>query len=475
MRSYNTEPVIWGGDPLCEHDFVPDGVYNDNLRFRATENTSVGNNKNPEIFRYLHRGSTKSKVQNKGSVTEGKTGSKICLKCYAVKCELGQEPSVSLYIANLMTIFNEVYRVLRNDGTLFLNIADKYGGSGNGSWNAPIEIRGKQYRKTKQNVEQEYLAGPLPHNQNAKSLLLIPERFVIAMSDAGWIVRNDIIWHKKNSMPESCKDRFSRSHEHIFFFTKKKHYYFEQQFEPLAESTPARLERVVSGNNKWVNGADGQTKHTLSQPRPNISKYEKGDHRLNEDTIFGKNRGKQGTTLGRNKRDVFVQATKPTKLKHFAAYPIELISPLIQAGCPEFICKNCGKPRTKIFNHEKINTRPGLNTNNGKSGSNSDPNQSLHTSELSKHRQQIITNQCGWNECGCNNPDYQPGTVLDPFGGISTTAIATKRLNRSYITIDINPDYCVWAEDRIANDYPKNTKPKKSKPNPPNDNQLSLF
>src|SRR5665647_2316020 len=128
------------------------------------------------------------------------------LRDYGVDSQLGLEPTFNEYITNLQTIFDEVYRVLKKTGTCWVDIGDTYASNGNGS---------------------------IP----TKSLCNIPFRFAISMTDNGWIQRNTIIWHKPSCMPSSAKDRFTVDFEYVFFFTKNKKYYFEQQFDAYADTT----------------------------------------------------------------------------------------------------------------------------------------------------------------------------------------------------------------------------------------------
>ena len=150
-----------------------------------------------------------------------------------------------------------------------------------------------------------------------KSDIGIPERFVIAMTDSGWIRRNTVIWHKLNTMPSSAKDRLTNDFEYFYFFTKSPKYYFETQYEPLSIESIKRFQRGVSEKNKWINGPDGQTKHTMNQPRPN-----------------DKTREHPHKNIGRIKRCVWTINTRPFKNTHFATFPQELITTPIKACCP---------------------------------------------------------------------------------------------------------------------------------------------
>lgn len=187
--------------------------------------------------------------------------------------ELGAEPDFNQYINHLCDVFDEVKRVLKDDGTCWINISDTY------------------------------------HNKN---LCLIPFRFAIEMQNRGWTARNVIIWQKPNATPSSAKDRFNADFEYLFFFSKNKKYYFEQQLEPLKQSTIARC-KTGCGLNKGAN-----------YQGLNKTNFERLQKRMLD-----------GTIKGRNVRSVWNIATASYKGAHFATYPKKLIKIPIKAGCPE--------------------------------------------------------------------------------------------------------------------------------------------
>ena len=215
-------------------------------------------------------------------------------------------------------------------------------------------------------------------------------------------------------------------------------YWFEQQFEDIDIES---IKRELRGNrdNKYSNDKmlpEGVHANTMSQPR----EY-KGYDNLEE--IY-QNR------QGRNKRCVWNIPTRGIREAHFAVYPEKLIEIPVKAGCPEFICKQCGKARVKIFDDERINTRPGKNTGTAKSGKDIDPNKELHNSDLSKYRQQIVNIFKGYTNCGCKNPTYRPGVVLDLFAGRGTTGIVAQKLGRSYILIELSEKYVKMCKKNLA-------------------------
>jgi hypothetical protein len=255
-------------------------------------------------------------------------------------------------------------------------------------------------------------------------------------------------------MPSSAKDRFTVDFEKIFFFTKSKKYYFEKQLEKYSPNTFPRMLRGVSGNNKWVYGPEGQTKHTISQPRNNIKKdffdyqgqgikdYKKAGVQNPSDVKRRILRSIERSQQGRNKRCVWTITTKPFKEAHFATYPEELCRIPIKAGCPEFVCKKCGKGRQRIYKDT------GNFIGQGGYGSKTaehikvSPTSSLLTKKVKEKKVNGLT------DCGCK-AGFQPGIVLDPFIGSGTTAVVALNLGLNFIGIELNSKYVAIAEKRI--------------------------
>ena len=251
---------------------------------------------------------------------------RICHKCGATRIDrqVGLEETPEEYIERLVGIFREVRRVLRDDGTLWLNIGDSYAGSGKGAANYPENA--KKYKQGTNKgmlgaVETLNIKTP---NCKPKDLIGIPWMLAFALRNDGWWLRQDIIWHKPNSMPESVRDRCTKSHEYIFLLSKSPKYYYNNEAikEPVAEATMGRMKRGVSDSHKNINGAPGQTPHSMNKPRLNTKNAQ-------TDVDIDKKYEK------RNKRNVWTVSVKPFKDSHFAVFPPDLIEPCILAGCPE--------------------------------------------------------------------------------------------------------------------------------------------
>ncbi len=220
------------------------------------------------------------------------------------KGELGLEPTIELYIEHLMLIFNEIKRVLKKTGTIFVNIADSYANSGQG-W-GDTKTTNKNHTGSRQREK------PLKVNLPAKSLCLIPFRFAIQMVEQKWILRNTIIWHKPNPMPESVKDRFTEDFEYVFMFAQSQKYYFEQQFEQSIDP-------------ESINGR---------RPR-SYSRQDYSHMAINKPTNMDINNDAGKIYLNRNKRCVWSINTQPYPETHFATYPEKLCETPLLAGCPK--------------------------------------------------------------------------------------------------------------------------------------------
>lgn len=249
LRDYGSDPVIWGGKKDCDHEW---------------------------------------------------DGTDHCPRCGAWNGQLGLEPNPMEYVEHLCMIFDEVKRVLRSTGACWVNIGDTYSTV---SGNAYCKDQFSSDRlKESVKAGNELKRSLSSYGFRNKSLCQLPSRFAIAMTDRGWILRNECIWHKPNCMPVSTKDRFTVDFEKFFFFTKEPRYYFEQQLEPL-KSPDAR--------SRFGAKREGNANHMYSSNEYDASKLP-----------------------GRNKRTVWTIPTMPSSEKHCAMFPITLIETPIKACCP---------------------------------------------------------------------------------------------------------------------------------------------
>ena len=272
---------------------------------------------------------------------------------YEVAGQIGRESSPLGYFDSLRDVFAEVKRVLRDDGTLWINIGDTFIG---------------------------------------KQLACLPFELATALQQDGWILRQDIIWHKPNPMPESVTNRFTKSHEYVFLFTKASSGYFFDA-EAVAEKS--------------------------------------ADHNpLDPPT--------------RNRRSVWTISTKPYKGAHFATMPPELAEICIQAGTSRMgACYICGSQCVRQVKRIRVATRPGNDTKvtgNGKREGNRDPKRHV------THKSTV-----GWEfPCRCNRLGHPvPSVVLDPFAGSGTTLAVAAGLGLDAIGIELNTEYVPLIEQRV--------------------------
>lgn len=249
------------------------------------------------------------------------------LRDYGNEKQLGLESTPEEYVENMVKVFREVRRVLKDNGTLWLNLGDSYCGTGSkGDWTDPKYKDGRNGQTVALNNKIQGL--------KSKDLVGIPWRVAFALQQDGWYLRQDIIWAKPNPMPESVTDRCTKSHEHIFLLSKSAKYYFDAEAiaEPVAQSTVERLAQDIEnqqGSERVPNKTNGTMK--AAAPRYGGKKYTETPDKFN--------RTKSGNIYEfrpmRNKRDVWTVTTQPCKEAHFATFPPKLIEPCILAGCPK--------------------------------------------------------------------------------------------------------------------------------------------
>lgn len=252
------------------------------------------------------------------------------LRDYGVEGQIGLEATPEAYITRLVAVFDEARRVLRGDGTLWLNLGDSYSGSGKGAATDPLNAS-----LYKQGTNMGLLGSQILRTcGKPKNLLGIPWRVALALQANGWNLRQDIIWAKPNPMPESVTDRCTKAHEYIFLFSKQQRYFFDAAAisEPIAKATKSRLMQNVEaqhGSERVRGKTNGAMKAV--PPRYGGKKYTE-----NPDIFFRTKSGNlyDENCLLRNRRSVWTVATVPFKGAHFATFPPELIRPCVLAGCP---------------------------------------------------------------------------------------------------------------------------------------------
>jgi len=334
------------------------------------------------------------------------------LRDYGVAGQIGLENTIDEYLEKLVKIFQEIRRVLRKDGTVWLNLGDSYAA------NRTYQVTDQKWKDVGNTKSSKVPTGLKP-----KDLIGIPWRVAFALQADGWWLRQDIIWHKTNPMPESVRDRCTKAHEYIFLLTKSAKYYYDSEaIKEDAKNWGTRNRQNFKGGTK--------------------------DPKLKQHGLKGKENEKNPK---RNKRTVWTVSTKPYKGAHFATFPPDLIIPCILAGCPKEVCDECGSPYTRTTKTERKNGREKLNCGNMTKDGVTRTTAGL--SVPAEYKRKTVTTT-GWNPtCTCN-ARTKPGTTLDPFCGSSTTGEVAITYNRDYIGIELNPDYIELSKKRLANAQP---------------------
>jgi DNA modification methylase len=287
------------------------------------------------------------------------------LRDYGVAGQLGREPSVTEYVENLMAVLRQVRRLLKNSGALWLNLGDSFS----------------------KHVRQGAPRG---------SLLLVPQRVALALAADGWIIRNVLVWHKPNPLPQSARDRLSPTYEVVIFATKERRYFFDLDAIRVPHRSADRARPMA---------------------RERTRRYQGGNSGLGK----LKAAGRVGNARGKNPGDVWTVPTPADRLGHQATFPAGLIEPMIRATCPERICVQCDRAWTRPTQIRSRRTSEGMR----------------HTREVGELRR-----------CRCFAPS-RPGVVLDPFMGSGTTALVAERLSRDWLGVELNPTFIKLARNRL--------------------------
>ncbi len=351
------------------------------------------------------------------------------LRDYQCDGQIGLESTPEAYVARMVEVFREVRRVLREDGTCWVNLGDSYNNAGSSKNGTGLD--GKQRGgATGADGECGYKKRDLRHALKGsgikhKDLVGIPWRVAFALQADGWWLRQDIIWHKPNPMPESVRDRCTKAHEYVFLLTKSERYYYDAEAVSEASSTFGRQGRgdALQPKRQAVAATgfrnDPGLKDNFDRPT-------------------------------RNRRSVWTVTTKPYSGAHFAVMPPDLVEPCILAGCPEQCCPVCGAGYERITAKQKR-----FESGSGRSGNAIEGKQDLAASDTNstpdiRMGPVVSVQTLGWAPaCDCAASGTMPGTVLDPFAGSGTTLAVAAELGRSGIGCELNPEYIALAERRI--------------------------
>jgi DNA modification methylase len=363
------------------------------------------------------------------------------LRDYGHDGQIGLESTPDAYVARMVEVFREVRRVLREDGTCWVNLGDSYAGGGGFCPTSPSNLAG-----AKQTTQGSKPGGIKPQGTiKAKDLVGIPWRVAFALQADGWWLRQDIIWHKTNPMPESVRDRCTKAHEYVFLLTKSERYYYD------ADAVSEAVACVRGpGNKKPLKGV-------IEDPKKHATRA--GLHKAAERWR------EEGPPESRNRRSVWTITTKPYSGAHFAVMPSDLVEPCIKAGCPEQCCSVCGSPWVRVVERKRVmrhelpvgdpNYRPGRYTSKA-GGADEYSNGGGQAFSFSSTKGWAPSCECQRMMCdavmmGDHGVAVStiPGTVLDPFAGSGTTLAVAAELGRSGIGCELNPEYIALAERRI--------------------------
>ncbi len=354
------------------------------------------------------------------------------LRDYGVTGQLGLESSPPQeYVEQMVAVFREVRRVLRDDGTLWLNMGDSYS-SGNRDY-PQVAHGGLTGPASPANGSRRV---PVCADLKPKDLVGIPWRVAFALQADGWYLRQDIIWSKPNPMPESVTDRCTKAHEYIFLLSKSARYYYDA--DAIAER---------SLNDGRLINYDGSQKNCRA-----------GDLANNRRTLIDRPI-EVGAT--RNKRSVWEVATAPFSEAHFATFPPALIGPCILAGCPEKACAKCGAPWIRMQERFNADGNSVVVAASERHARDSDGTPLMGDNMMQYGVRGSFNvgvkgtakkNDLGFSPpCSCNVGTV-PGVCLDPFGGAGTTGLVADRLGRNAILIELNTQYAAMASRRIKDD-----------------------
>jgi len=347
------------------------------------------------------------------------------LRDYKVAGQIGLEQTPDEFIAEMVAVFRAVWRVLRDDGTCWLNLGDSY--ANDGKWGGSSGGKHVSALHGKSGVgRQKQATGAKP-----KDLLMMPARVALALQADGWWIRSDIIWAKPNPMPESVTDRPTSAHEHVFLLSKAERYFYDT-WAVREEASAASLARV---NQKGFAEQKGGPK-------------DYGANGVNSSRSMRKTLENFALNPGRNLRNVWDITPQPYSGAHFATMPPDLAERCILAGTSERgCCPDCGAPWERLTNKSYVN--PGNRTTNGPRSI----EQRHETAGFAVRLEKRVETTGWWPTCKCpTTASPVPCTVIDPFGGAGTTGLVADRLQRNAVLIELNPEYADLAENRIHGD-----------------------
>ena len=447
LRDYGTDPTVWGGDKSCAHEWVSARYYTE----KSAGKSSAAN-------------FTQAGDENAARVKESRwREDDTCGLCGAWRGHLGLENTPSLYVEHLVDVFSEVARVLRPDGTLWLNLGDSYMSGGGGGEARMTEIHGKRDTDFRKGTLVQSLSGNRPikgTSLKTKDLILVPFRVALAMQEAGWYLRSWAPWIKRNCLPEAVTDRPSNALEVMYLFAHPKsrgRYFYDMGAvrKPLADANAQRTTEHWDTTERYgVNNGGNTGLDSLASRMRDGSVT--GRNRRNTDWFF-----ESIEAIRDGKDDVLpddegiplahVVNPRPYQGAHFAVMPPAIVEPCITASTSEHgVCPTCAAPWRRDVERD---VRPPLdrqNNNPFKHDSGTTHGEGKHTL-----RNDVRWTTAGWTQsCSCPVSLPVPATVLDPFSGSGTVGMVSLRVGRHYVGLDLNESYLSLAEARILGAAP---------------------
>ena len=329
------------------------------------------------------------------------------LRDYGVDGQLGREETAEAFVQNLADVFDEVKRVLRPDGSLWLNLGDTY---------------------------------------DDKDLQQIPARVALELQDRGWILRNRVTWAKPNPMPQSVKDRLNDTTEAVFHFVRSKSYWYDLDAIREAHKHYNEFKNAEEKPNRRVGTTKSEKSGVDYDGSPSRSRKEVADRFHNP--------------AGKNPGDVFEVTTKPFPDAHFAVYPPELCEKPLKATCPPKVCAECGSPYEREVERKRPTEDDIPRTDSGyvdKDESTTmrrqNPQSRMSDTEFREWKRNNPDEFKGWTPtCDCDTDATEAGIALDPFAGAGTTLLKAKELGRQFVGIELNAKYADMARARVGID-----------------------
>ena len=423
LRDYGLEGVVWDENGACEHEW-------------GDATCGPGGNGDGTTFRR-----DKAAGQKRGAPT----GAFCCKEhCEAWRGCLGLEPTVDLFVEHLVAVFREVRRVLRPDGTVWLNLGDCYNGS-------PPRVKYSDQADNSVVENNRRWMRPAQDGLKPKDLIMVPHRVALALQADGWWVRSAIVWAKGLSMcptyagsvmPESCTDRPTSAYEMVFLLSKQARYFYDADAVREAALMTCGSHGGTVGPKQEACDDRGVRHAASNQP---------GAIRYHPST--------------RNLRNVWAINPQAFPDAHFATFPEALVEPCIKAGSSPQACGICGAPFERVVSREETEDsdeqkrRCGADANGEYHGTAQKDYASAGAEDASAVKARILKGMAsrattGWQPtCKCDPQDDTGGSVvLDPFGGSGTVGLVAKRMGRDAILIDASAEYCEMARNRCAKD-----------------------